>query len=106
MKRVLVLISAVVLSLGLSSCTTFTRGTETIPGQDESTVTEQFSVQNESVHIGEMPVEKNTENELVEQSMTDNSSKEKYTVKTRISDVFASAVLGLLRSMESIGGSV
>ena len=66
MKRALVLISAVVLSLCLSSCVVSKRETETAPRQDD----------------------------MVEHSMTENTSTEKYTSNTRISDVVDDPVFG------------
>ena len=51
MKRALVLISAVVLSLCLSSCVVSKRETETAPRQDESIETKQASGQDKSVLI-------------------------------------------------------
>ncbi len=94
MERALVLISAVVLSLCLSSCIVSKRETETTPRQDESTETEQASGQNESVLKDEMPIEMGSGNDMVEHSMTENTSTEKYTSNTRISDVVDDPVFG------------
>ena len=87
MKRALVLISAVVLSLCLSSCVVSKGETETAPRQDESIETKQASGQDKSVLIDEMPIEMGSGNDMVEHFMTENPSTEKYTSNTRISDV-------------------
>ena len=94
MKRALVLISAVVLSLCLSSCVVSKRETETAPRQDESIETKQASGQDKSVLIDEMPIEMGSGNDMVEHSMTENTSTEKYTSNTRISDVVDDPVFG------------
>jgi len=94
MKRALVLISAVVLSLCLSSCVVYKRETETASRQDESIETKQASGQDKSVLIDEMPIEMGSGNDMVEHSMTENTSTEKYTSNTRISDVVDDPVFG------------
>ena len=94
MKRALVLISAVVLSLCLSSCVVSKRETETAPRQDESIETKQASGQDKSVLIDEMSIEMGSGNDMVEHSMTENTSTEKYTSNTRISDVVDDPVFG------------
>jgi len=94
MKRALVLISAVVLSLCLSSCVVSKKETETAPRQDESIETKQASGQDKSVLIDEMSIEMGSGNDMVEHSMTENTSTEKYTSNTRISDVVDDPVFG------------
>ena len=69
MKRALVLISAVVLSLCLSSCVVSKRETETATRQDESIETKQASGQDKSVLIDEMTIEMGSGNDMVEHSI-------------------------------------
>ena len=56
----------------------------TCPRQDESIETKQASGQDKSVLIDEMPIEMGSGNDMVEHSMTENTSTEKYTSNTRI----------------------
>lgn len=85
MKRALVLISAVVLSLCLSSCVVSKRETETAPRQDESIETKQASGQDKSVLIDEMPIEMESGNDMVEhphnQQMQAKTWMDKYRIQ-------------------------
>ena len=52
--------------------------------KETSIETKQASGQDKSVLIDEMPIEMGSGNDMVEHSMTENTSTEKYTSNTRI----------------------